>query len=241
MRYTGSIKFDDACAQEAMPLKTRERQEFLGKLGIGADVPVLLAGSTHPGEEKMIAEVFLRLRRAFPGLRLFVAPRHVERAREVRGELEALGLKVVSRTEALAAPQDDHGSPLPADVLLLDTTGELREWYMEATLVIIGKSLAAIGGQNPAEAIAAGRPVIFGPHMENFRDLTVGLLASGGAVQIQDLAGLEAECTRLLSDPSERSRLAANGLRQLAAHRGAALRTVEELLTRRKLSTCQEG
>ena len=241
LRHTGSIKFDDAAAQEAAPEHGSERLEFLRMLGIGSDDPVLLAGSTHPGEEKMIAEVFLRLRKHFPALRLFVAPRHAERAAEVRAEIEALGLTLVSRVEALAAAAPHRPRRDPPDVLLLDTTGELREWYATATLVIIGKSFGAIGGQNPAEAIAAGRPVICGPHMENFRDLTTRLLAADGAVQAGDPATLEAQCARLLADPGERSRIAENGLMQLAAHRGAALRTADEVLTSWKLSACQGG
>ena len=241
LRYTGSIKFDDSATKESPPTEAQARRDFLDALGIGADAPVLLAGSTHPGEEKMVAGVFLRLRRSFPGLRLFVAPRHVERALAVRGELESMGLKVVARTEARATATAGRADAEPLDVLLLDTTGELREWYGTATVVFIGKSLAAVGGQNPAEAIAAGRPVVFGPHMENFRDLTAALLAAEGAVQVQDLAGLETACSRLLSDPAGRARLAANGLCQLKAHRGAAARTVDELLPPGKLSACQGG
>ncbi len=231
LRHTGSIKFDDSAANDLTPARAQERGEFLDTLGINADAPVLLAASTHPGEEKMIAGVFLRLRDRFPGLRLYVAPRHVERAREVRGELEALGLKVAARTEALGLTAADRCRLMPVEVLLLDTTGELRAWYTAATVVFIGKSLAAIGGQSPAEAVAAGRPVMFGPHMENFPDLTAALLASGGAVQIRDQTDLEAECARLLADPEARSRMAASGRRQLEAHRGAARRTAGELLT----------
>ncbi len=224
LRHTGSIKFDDADTAVVTGVATAKMRGLLDTLGMAADVPVLLAGSTHPGEEIALADVFMRLRNDFPTLKLFVAPRHVERAREIRLELEAMGLRVVSRSAIPAAPA-------PFDILLLDTTGELRAWYPLATLVFIGKSLTATGGQNPAEAVAAGRAVVFGPHMENFRDLVAQLLAAGAAVQVPDVKGLESACRRLLADPAARSRMADHALPQLGAHRGAAERTAELLLT----------
>ena len=232
LRHTGSIKFDDAASAEATGAATEKLRDFLGDLGIGANDPVLLAGSTHPGEELAVANVFKRLRDDFPGLRLFVAPRHVERAREIRLELETLDLRVGLRSGGPAVQT-------PFDVLLLDSTGELRDWYPLATVVFIGKSLTAIGGQNPAEAVAARRAVMFGPHMENFRALVAQLLAADGAVQVPDVGGLESACRLLLADSPARSRMADNALQQLTAHRGAAERTAGLLLPNAKLSTCQ--
>ena len=105
-------------------------------------------------------------------------------------------------------------------------------------MVFVGKSLTASGGQNPAEAISAGRPVIVGPHMENFADLTRSLLAANAIVQIQDAAGLLPACERLLSDAGERARLATTAYRQLQAHRGAAQRSAALLLEQAKVSAC---
>ncbi len=234
LRHTGSIKFDEADAVEVPGAGTEKLRGLLGAVGVAADAPVLLAGSTHPGEESALAKVFMQLRKDFPALRLLVAPRHVERARDVRLELEALGLRVVSRSDLPAAP-------VPFDILLLDTTGELRDWYSLATLVFIGKSLTATGGQNPAEAVAARRAVVFGPHMENFRDLVAQLLAVDGAVQVPNVLGLETTCRRLLADPDKRSRMADRAFDQLGAHRGAAQRTARLLLDEAKVSTCQAG
>ena len=234
LRHTGSIKFDDSRAVEAIDAATEKLRDFLTTLGVETDAPVLLAGSTHPGEEIALAKVFRILRNDFPTLRLFVAPRHVERARQVHLNLEALDLQVALRSNA-------PPTSAPFDVMLLDTTGELRAWYPLATLVFIGKSLTATGGQNPAEAVAAGRAVVFGPHMENFRDLVAQLLAVDGAVQVADVIGLESTCRRLLADPTARSRLADNALRQLSVHRGAAHRTANLLLAETQLSTCQAG
>ena len=233
IRRTGSIKFDDAAMAPVSSAVAPTLREWRQLVGVPPDAPVLLAGSTHPGEEKIVGEVYRRLRAEFPGLFLIVVPRHVERSAEVRADLEAIGLHASSRT-ALRNGDGVAGS----DVLLVDTTGELRDWYAEATVVFVGKSLAAVGGQNPAEAVAAGKPVVLGPHMENFTELVSALIAVGGAVQVEDTAALEAALRRLLSDPAAAQRMADVGRRQLEIHRGAAGRTAVLLLAQAKISTC---
>src|SRR5207244_13454401 len=130
-----------------------------------ADQLVLFGGSTHRGEEEILARVFLKLRQKFPSLRLFIAPRHVERLREIRAQLEALSLHVRLASEARS--QRDA----KPDCVLLDTTGELQRWYGIATVVFIGKSLTAHGGQNPVEPILYGKQVIFGSNMAIFESL----------------------------------------------------------------------
>ena len=243
IRHTGSIKFDDAPATAvgaAPALAPRIRLErFLRRVCPDANAPVLLAGSTHAGEERMLAEVFLALRQQFDDLFLIIAPRHVERTPEVRAELEALGLRVTTRASLTEQSAAEAAVPTLPDALLLDTTGELRDWYALATVVFIGKSLVGSGGQNPVEAINAGRPVVFGPRMENFADLAARLLAAEAAVQVQDVADLEKACARLLSDPPERLRLAVAASGQIAVHRGSAGRTADLLLAETRNSTCQ--
>ncbi len=227
LQHTGSVKFDEAspAAESREPIAPQFR----------FDGPILLAGSTHPHEERTLAETFLRLRTQFPDLLLIIAPRHVERTPEIAAELAALGLRVVLRT-TLPTASLSAASPT---VLLINTTGELRDWYALATLVFIGKSLHAVGGQNPAEAIAAGVPVICGPHMENFAELTTSLLYARAVVQVDSPAALEQPCARLLSDPAERQRLAAAAREQVARHRGAAARTAALLLEQLRNSACQ--
>lgn len=231
IRHTGSIKFDDASPTGAgSPSPERATAEALAHalraVCPDADAPVLLAGSTHPGEERIVAEVFLRLRQRFPRLFLIIAPRHVERTAHIRSELATLGLRVAVRTALQVSPDGEA----QADLLLLGTTGELRDWYALATVVFIGKSLTGVGGQNPVEAINVGRPVVFGPHMENFSELTRELLAADAAVQVSDTIGLENACTRLLSEAPERQRMTAAASRQVAVHRGAASRTAALLV-----------
>ena len=164
IHLVGSIKFDpeDVKASPEVPRK------ILRTLGIDASRPILLGGSTHQGEEEIIAKIWLRVRQEFPALFLIIAPRHVERAREIAGKLQKLGVQTALRSEA--------GTATSCDCMLLDTTGELRDWYSVATVVFIGKSLTARGGQNPVEAIIADCPVIFGPHMENFAVLARSLV-----------------------------------------------------------------
>ena len=212
IQLVGSIKFDPehVVSNPAVP------RAFLEKIGIAPDQPILLAGSTHPGEEEILSRIYLELHQEFPGLFLIVAPRHAERARELEQLLRTLGLTSVRRS---------LGAPGPADCLLLDTTGELRDWYGVATVVFIGKSLTAKGGQNPVEAILAGRPVVFGPHMENFAALAQTLVARGGALQPGDEPSLTNSLRELLRDPQRRASLADAALEILAPHRGATART----------------
>ena len=162
---------------------------------------MLFGGSTHRGEEEILVRVFLRLREQFPSLRLFIAPRHVERLQEIRAQLGAMPLRVTLASEALTCDAAD------ADCMLLDTTGELQRWYDIATVVFIGKSLTAHGGQNPVEPILAGKPVVFGPHMENFATLAKTLVSNNAAMQVNDTDSLERTVGELLRDSEARQRL----------------------------------
>jgi 3-deoxy-D-manno-octulosonic-acid transferase len=215
IQLVGSIKFDP---ENVEPHPERPR-EILRTLGIESTRPILLAGSTHPGEEEILGRIFLDLRREFPALFLIIAPRHVERSEEIASQLRAAGLPSVRRSEA--------GTGASADCLLLDTTGELRDWHGVATIVFVGKSLAARGGQNPVEAILASKPVLFGPHMENFSALTRALIANNAAIQVPDSDSLQEKIARLLRDPDATSHLVANAQAVLARHSGATRRTAK--------------
>ena len=213
IRHTGSIKYDPADflsgARESTPRI------------FDAGIPVLFGGSTHRGEEEALGQAFVRLRPAFPSLRLFIAPRHVERVREIRKRLEDLGLKVKFVSEITA----DRSRP--PDCVLLDKTGELQLWYGIATVAFVGKSLTAHGGQNPVEPIVAGVPVLFGPHMENFAKLAKALVERKGAVQVTDAEALEHAVRILLPDEPARRTLVLNAEQVLSEHRGATERTAQ--------------
>jgi len=209
----GSIKFDSTNVR----IDRTGPERILGERGIDKERLILFGGSTHPGEEEILARIFIDLRRKFPSLFLIIAPRHVERAHEVQRALEQLNLRVALQSQGIV-----HQA---IDCLILDSTGELQNSYAVATVVFVGKSLVVHGGQNPVEAIAAGKPVVFGPHMENFAALARSLVAAGGAIQVSSADELKAAVIDLLRDPNLRDRLIENARRVLEKHRGATSRT----------------
>ena len=220
LEVTGSIKYDQGTTGTTGP--NQHLSALLLATGMPAGTPLLVAGSTHDGEEVILAELLARWRKTHPSLRLLLVPRHVERVPALLRELKPLGLRILRRTEL----------PVQADwdILVLDTTGELKDWYSLATLAFVGKSLTSHGGQNPVEPALAGKPVVFGPHMENFESVVRLLLQAEGAVQVASPADLEAEVTALLGAPERRQALGQNAIRSLAAHQGATLRTVAAIL-----------
>jgi 3-deoxy-D-manno-octulosonic-acid transferase len=211
--HVGSIKYDP----EDMPIDLKLARSVLAGFGV-ENRTVIFGGSTHAGEEKILGEVFRALRRDFVDLLLVLAPRHTERTGEVERELKEMEFQVALRSQPPAV------DPF-LNCLLIDTTGELRHWYAAATLVFVGKSLIARGGQNPAEAILAGKPVLFGPHMENFGQLANSLVGEGGAVQIDSATELRRAMTHLLANPDEREKMVVNARQVLEIHRGATART----------------
>lgn len=224
IRAVGNIKYD--VFNQPILFDAAQR---LRETGIDAARPVLFGGSTHRGEEQILVDVFCALRPEFPDLFLILAPRHVERANEIEAELHKRNLRSIRQTVAGNRIQE-------LDCLLIDTTGELPAWYNVATIVFIGKSLTAHGGQNPVEAISARKPVLFGPHMENFASLAKELIAGGGALRVQNSQELMEHSRRLLNSPAEREELTNNALRIIQPHREAATRTavfIEKISTSR--------
>lgn len=217
---TGRMKFDD---EGAGPVRRDGPAATLAAAGIDGSRPVLLGGSTHRGEEALLARVFLRLRAEVPGLALVVVPRYAERSPSVARELEGSGVSVV-----LASRPDSR--PAGADVVVVDSTGDLRDWYGVATVAFVGKSLARGGGQNPMEPVAAGKPVLFGPRMGNFAAVARKLLSAGGAIETADEESLRAACARLLLDPVAREEVARRGREVLDRYRGAARRSADLVL-----------
>ena len=223
IHVVGSIKYDPEAARLQSPLP----QKVLRDLKIDSSRPILFGGSTHDGEEEILAKVYSALRAQFTNLFLIVAPRHAERAGDVRRALERLGLRVGFRTRLSDVNAD-------LDCLLLDSTGELRQWYEVATVVFMGKSLTAHGGQNPVEPILAGKPVVFGPNMENFATLAQTLVSKAGAMQAPDADSLQKIIAEVLCDPDIQQRLVGNAREVLSTHEGATARAaalIHELKT----------
>lgn len=216
IQVVGSIKYDP----EQILLDPIVADRVLRDLKINPARPVLFGGSTHRGEEEILGRIFADLRVQFPDLFLVIAPRHAERGNEVGRALELLGLRVALRSQPRAVDSR-------IDCLILDSTGELRHWYRIATVVFVGKSLTrqSRGGQNPVEPIIAGRPIIFGPHMENFATLARSLITHHGAIQVESETGLKNAIVDLLRDTALREKLVANARSTLDPHRGATART----------------
>jgi len=216
IRAVGSIKYDPDGRDQDSNAQESARPDFSHA---GRECPVLFGGSTHRGEEEILAGIFLRLRQQFPSLRLFIAPRHVERLREIRAQFDALPMRVTLASEVAIGRESD------ADCIVLDTTGELHRWYAIATIVFMGKSLTAHGGPNRVEPIIAGKPVLFGPHMENFATLAKALVLKKGAIQVADMDSLELTISELLRDSEACQRLVQRAREVLGEHQGATART----------------
>jgi 3-deoxy-D-manno-octulosonic-acid transferase len=183
--------------------------------------PVVVAGSTHRGEESELLDAFLAIRSSADGLRLVLAPRHPERLDEVEALARARGLAVVRRSHVASGNE--------APVILLDTMGELASIYAVADVIFVGGSLVPVGGHNVVEPALHAKAIAFGPHMSNFRDAAALLLRAGAAVQVGDGAALEAALRRLLADAPAREALGRAAWSAVRAHQGACVRTVVAL------------
>lgn len=220
IHVTGNAKFDAApVGGTALDIPT-----LLHQAGVPDDAQLLVAGSTHDGEELLLARMFLRLRQQFPQLCLVLVPRHFERTKVLVEELRPTGLRLALRTELAEGKTFPPGT---VDCLLVNTTGELRHFYRHAAVVFVGKSLTATGGQNPIEPGALGKAMLFGPHMENFRPIAAEFVTSDAAVQVPDAAALETALATLLTDSARREQLGANALRVVQRNQGAVERTAE--------------
>src|SRR6185436_18616267 len=160
--------------------------------------------------EKILADAYLRLRQKFPDLFLIVVPRHHERSREVGRDLESLGVKFAFRSEVTSQTQRRNGE---LHCLVVNTTGELKYFYEKATVIFVGKSLTAEGGQNPIEPGALGKAMVFGPNMQNFTDVARNFVTQNGAIQVQNATELESALGQLLADGTRREQLGANALK----------------------------
>ncbi len=223
---TGNVKFDAVRPPDPAKLNI---PALLRQLGVPDDAQLLVAGSTHDGEEALLAQMVLRLRTRFPKLFLVLVPRHFERTKAVVEALRATGIRFALRTELAEGKAFPPGS---VDCLLVNTTGELMGFYTQATVAFVGKSLTAKGGQNPIEPGALGKAMVFGPHMENFRPIAADFVTSDAALQVPDAPALEAALATLLADPARREQLGANALRVVHRNQGAAARTAEMIAAR---------
>jgi 3-deoxy-D-manno-octulosonic-acid transferase len=218
VRVMGSMKYEAALS--SMP-REAEVETLRKELGI-PERRVIVAGSTHRGEEQLVVRAWMELREKYPDLFVVVAPRHPERFREVENRLRQAGIRYRRRTAGLGA-----GSP--CGVMVLDTLGELTKFYGMASLAFVGKSLTRKGGQNPLEPAACGKPVIFGRHMENFREVADLLLAEGGAMEVGSFRELVAAFDSLLADEAAAREMGGRARNTVESRTGGVALAVGEL------------
>jgi 3-deoxy-D-manno-octulosonic-acid transferase len=219
VHFTGNMKYDASLPQAGA--RTFDPRQALSDIGVKPDQPVLVAGSTHPGEEEILFDAVAALRAKFPDLFFVLVPRHVERTPEIVELAKRKGVRLALRT-----------APGACDCLLVNTTGELKWFYEVATVIFVGKSLAGIGGQNIVEAAASGHPVVFGPNMQNFQEIARQFVSEGAGIQVADAGELQRVLAELLADAGKRERVASAARRVIEANRGATARTVELIAQR---------
>ncbi len=185
---------------------------------------VLCAGSTHPGEEEMACDALLALKPEFPSLRLVLVPRHHERAAAVERVLQDRKLSY----RLLLPTAGREPSPAPVDVLVVNTTGELMNFYAACEVAYVGKSLAGNeGGHNIIEPAIFAKPILHGANMQNFRAVAAVFQEAGAAVQVEDAKGFTPALRQLLASPQERQTLGARARRVVETSRGAIDRTLD--------------
>ena len=224
IHVVGNLKFDAAKIEERRLLDV---PALLRQIGVRPGSRVLVAGSTHAGEEAIMAQVYMRLKNVFPDLFLVVVPRHFERGKEAGRDLAHQGVRFVYRSEITVNKQFKQDE---FDCLLVNTTGELKYFYEHATVIFVGKSLTAEGGQNPIEPGALCKPIVFGPNMQNFEAIAKQLVERDGAVQVHNVDQLEAALAKLLGSPERCEILGKNAVRVIRENLGAIDRTIDMIV-----------
>jgi 3-deoxy-D-manno-octulosonic-acid transferase len=220
----GNTKFD-------LPdpsLKPDELADLMRSMGL-RDGSVIVFGSTHPGEEEIIAEVFNALKERLNDISMILAPRHITRSDEVASILKSAGITFNTRTDTLDRKLNHQN----ADCLLLDTVGELTRMYSLGQIAFVGGSLIKRGGHNLLEPAAAGLPVLHGPYMDNFRAITSFLHNANAALEVKDGESLKNAIYELLSDSGKLTRMKQNSLNAYEKGKGATdkiISKIEELI-----------
>lgn len=214
---TGNLKFDQNHAALSPDTLAKHRQS----LSIGPGQPVIVAGSTHDGEEKILLRGIRRLKRQWPTLTLVIAPRDPKRAASVSLMAESMNL----RTTTMTARQKSSPGP-PPDVVVVNILGILRDLYALADIAFVGGTLVPHSGHNPLEPAAWAKPILFGPDMRDFLTISHSLETAGGAMRIHDTDSFSRVTNRLLSDPRKSAAMGQNALAVFQANGGAVEKTL---------------
>ncbi len=235
--WTGNFKYDYSPASDAQT--ERLAQSIAGLLKPHEGDRLWLCGSTREGEEEQLLDCLLGLRERFPELRMLIAPRHPHRAAETASAARDRGLDFLLRSQFDSGP-----SASPPDVLILDSIGELARLYSIADIVFIGGSLVPKGGQNVIEAAYFSKPILFGPHMENFREVAQAFVEAYAALQVSSAEELQDRVDHLLTDPTSAQWLGRNARKVIRSNQGAVQRTaafLRPLLEREEPAPKAEG
>lgn len=218
LAVAGNIKFD----QPMNVLDEAERNAFVKWFHLTDTHRLWIAGSTHPGEESLLWDVFQQVRKQVPGLKLLLAPRDPARCARVADEISKKGGRPVLLSTTRNQPKE-------ADVMLLDCLGVLANAYAVCDVAFIGGSLVPCGGHNPLEPAMFEKPVLFGPHMEDFAEVADLLTARKGAVQVEDAGSLACHLTDLLTRPDRAAEMGHNASAVFQENAGAVARTLAVL------------
>ncbi|OIO34771.1 MAG: hypothetical protein AUJ70_00305 [Candidatus Omnitrophica bacterium CG1_02_40_15] len=218
---TGNLKFD-------IPLLNfdTKRTELRKKLNLNENEILIIAGSTHKGEEEAIIDCFARLKKEHDNIRLLIAPRHIERA----GEIEKLILRYNFLTVRISTLNLKPETLNQEAVFILDIIGELRSMYSASDIVFMGGSLIKKGGQNPIEPASLGKPIIFGRYTFNFHDVTKIFLENVSGIEVDNKEGLYSAIRFLLNNPEDRKRLGINAKDTINKNSGSSQRTISLII-----------
>ncbi|MCY3712237.1 MAG: tetraacyldisaccharide 4'-kinase [Gemmatimonadetes bacterium] len=242
VRVTGNVKFDLAAGQ-----KGPGREALRRELGLSTSEPVIMAGCPRPvEEERAVLAAYVLVRERYPEIKMIWAPRHLQRIPPAEQMMKAAGLRTARRTllggpddssaygvddpggEGAGGPDDSGGtSPAPADVIILDTMGELAVMYAAADMAFVGATLVPLGGHNLLEPATCGIPVLFGPHTENVRASAAALLRTGGGMVVHDVDDLARHWLEWLDDPGKRAQTGAAARQAVSECSRAVDRTLD--------------
>jgi 3-deoxy-D-manno-octulosonic-acid transferase len=217
---TGNMKFDIIFS-----INVRPELVIRKTLGLKDDDDLIVAGSTHGGEEEILVETFKRLSADFKNLRLMIAPRHIDRVGEIETIIQRTGFGSARVSQLNKCPVP--GTKYP--VLILDTIGQLNDAYSIATLVFIGGSLVKHGGHNPIEPACFSKPIFFGPNMFNFKYIAAVFLKNKAAMQVFNKEDLYEKSRLILNDANTGNRLGQNAKKIISMNKGATGKNIAEI------------
>ena len=218
---TGNTKFDQTYAEVTPEDYTRYKEE----LALNNCYPIIMAGSTHPGEEKALFDAFKKVREKYADARLVIAPRKVNRADEISKLASTYGFETGYRSKMLENPSLCK----EYSVVLLDTIGELGRIYAVGDVVFVGGSLCKTGGHNVLEPAAHAKPIIVGPNMQNFKDSYSLLSKVGACKMVNNVAELANEMLDIIGNDERREKMGAASLQVIKENRGADIRSIHYL------------